>query len=102
MKLGNFFGYSPNGIKIPKKLMLAYLVIFGVLTLLLLLLGRNVAALLMLCIGLCVFVLTDVMIEQRYSNRSNSTFFHRAHGAITCCLTGAAIVFCLYKLISYL
>lgn len=93
----NIFGFRPNGIAIPRKLALTYLILFGVPTLIFSLIGQSVPAALTLCIGICVFVMTDVLAEQRH--QANARLSRRIHGTIISCFSGAAAVFCLIRLV---
>lgn len=98
MKNVNFLGFSPNGFNIPQKVVMGYLFGFGIPVAVLAFFGAKVASMLILCIGVCAFVLTDVLLEQRKAQ--HATVLRRVHGLVTCCFTGAAIVLCVIKLIS--
>lgn len=99
MKKGNIFGYNPSGMAIPKKLAIAYLILFGVVTLVFFFAKWQILAALTICMGLCVFVMTDVLYDQLLHPDLKKG--KRIHGTIICCFSGGAAVFCLVRIIQY-
>lgn len=98
MKNSNIFGFHPNGFNIPRNIVIGYLVIFGIPAIILALLGQKVPSMLFLCLGMCAFVLTDVLMEQRKSQ--SARLFRRIHGIVTCCFSGAVFALCIIMLFS--
>lgn len=93
----SIFGIHSNGFYIPKKLITIYLIVILISIFAFVALGLVIPAMLTMCAGLCIFVLTDVLLEQK--ERPASTVPKRIHTIILCILCGAGLAFCIVQFV---
>lgn len=96
------FNLIPNlqGFAIPKRIAIIFWAVVGAAVLILVLLGRQLPAILTLGIGLCGFALTDVLVSIKDNPPVRRS--RKIQTVFTCCLSGGVMVFCVYVLIKYL
>lgn len=89
-----------QGFAVPKRAAIIYWAVTAAVIVILGLAGQSLPAILALGIGLCGFVLADVLMAIK--NDPPTRRSRKIHTVFTCCLAGGALVFCIYMLIRYL